>query len=84
MSTEARTGGRWVLPDGFRLKFAFRSIPPGCFAKSGEVIENALVVGRHFSRVWKLMKRMDFRVGVDRTNSSLGGVERKVGLRFGR
>jgi hypothetical protein len=28
---------------GFRLRFAFRGYTPGCFAKSVEVVENALV-----------------------------------------
>ena len=80
----AKARRRRILLNGFRLRFAFRGIPPGCFAKSAQIIENGRVAEEHFSRVWKLLKKSGLRVVVIRRDSSLGGVERSAAFKFGR
>jgi hypothetical protein len=55
----------------FRSVSGRRGYTPGCFTKSVEVVENAVVSGALFLRVWNVLKGKALRRGVIRKASDL-------------
>ena len=51
--------------------FGTEGVYPGCFTKSVEVVENAVVSGALFLRVWNVLKGKALRRGVIRKASDL-------------
>ena len=52
---------------GLSLEISFWGYTPGCFPKSGDVVENVGVAGGVKSRVRKALYLKEFEVGVIRT-----------------
>jgi|HubBroStandDraft_2_1064218.scaffolds.fasta_scaffold457803_1 hypothetical protein len=60
----------WHLPGAeLRLRFAFGGYTPGCFPKSGEVVEKIGFAEGIKPRVWKVLYLKEFGLGLVRTGA---------------